>query len=204
MEERTVGKSGLRVSAVGLGCNNFGGRIDFAGHARGGAQGARSRHHLLRHVRHLSAIAARQSEAPRRGILGDARARTSCSPPSSAWRWTTPAGSRAARARYIMTRGRGEPEAAQHRLDRPLSAPSPRSGDADRGDPARARRPRAPGQGALYRLLEPDRPGRWSRRMDRARHPGSRLLSPARTNTACSSAGSTATLMPGCEAYGLG
>ena len=30
MEQRNVGSSGLRVSAVGLGCNNFGGRIDFA------------------------------------------------------------------------------------------------------------------------------------------------------------------------------
>ena len=28
MEERNLGKSGLRVSVVGLGCNNFGGRID--------------------------------------------------------------------------------------------------------------------------------------------------------------------------------
>jgi aryl-alcohol dehydrogenase-like predicted oxidoreductase len=28
MEERTLGRSGLRVSLVGLGCNNFGGRID--------------------------------------------------------------------------------------------------------------------------------------------------------------------------------
>jgi aryl-alcohol dehydrogenase-like predicted oxidoreductase len=30
VEQRNLGKSGLRVSAVGLGCNNFGGRIDFA------------------------------------------------------------------------------------------------------------------------------------------------------------------------------
>ena len=30
MEERNLGKSGLRVSSVGLGCNNFGGRSDFA------------------------------------------------------------------------------------------------------------------------------------------------------------------------------
>ena len=29
MEQRNLGKSGLRVSTVGLGCNNFGGRIDF-------------------------------------------------------------------------------------------------------------------------------------------------------------------------------
>jgi aryl-alcohol dehydrogenase-like predicted oxidoreductase len=28
LEQRNLGKSGLRVSAVGLGCNNFGGRID--------------------------------------------------------------------------------------------------------------------------------------------------------------------------------
>lgn len=30
MESRNVGKSGLRVSPVGLGCNNFGGRLDVA------------------------------------------------------------------------------------------------------------------------------------------------------------------------------
>ena len=28
MEERNLGPSGLRVSKVGLGCNNFGGRLD--------------------------------------------------------------------------------------------------------------------------------------------------------------------------------
>jgi aryl-alcohol dehydrogenase-like predicted oxidoreductase len=30
MEKRNLGKSGLKVSVVGLGCNNFGGRIDLA------------------------------------------------------------------------------------------------------------------------------------------------------------------------------
>ena len=29
MEQRSLGRSGLLVSVVGLGCNNFGGRIDF-------------------------------------------------------------------------------------------------------------------------------------------------------------------------------
>ena len=28
MKQRTLGASGLKVSLVGLGCNNFGGRID--------------------------------------------------------------------------------------------------------------------------------------------------------------------------------
>ena len=31
MKERNVGRSGLRVSVVGLGCNNLGGRLDLAG-----------------------------------------------------------------------------------------------------------------------------------------------------------------------------
>jgi aryl-alcohol dehydrogenase-like predicted oxidoreductase len=30
VEQRNLGRSGLRVSAIGLGCNNFGGRVDFA------------------------------------------------------------------------------------------------------------------------------------------------------------------------------
>ena len=34
MQERNLGSSGLRVSAVGMGCNNFGGRIDTAQSAR--------------------------------------------------------------------------------------------------------------------------------------------------------------------------
>ncbi|MBN9061190.1 MAG: aldo/keto reductase [Rhizobiales bacterium 65-9] len=34
MQFRTLGRSGLRVSAVGLGCNNFGGRIDKAATAK--------------------------------------------------------------------------------------------------------------------------------------------------------------------------
>ncbi len=34
MEERQMGRSGLRVSALGLGCNNFGGRLDEAASRR--------------------------------------------------------------------------------------------------------------------------------------------------------------------------
>jgi aryl-alcohol dehydrogenase-like predicted oxidoreductase len=31
IQQRNVGKSGLRVSAIGLGCNNFGRSLDLAG-----------------------------------------------------------------------------------------------------------------------------------------------------------------------------
>ena len=31
MQIRNLGQSGLRVSEIGLGCNNFGGRLDEAG-----------------------------------------------------------------------------------------------------------------------------------------------------------------------------
>ena len=34
MQTRTLGRSGLLVSAIGLGCNNFGGRLDVAGTRR--------------------------------------------------------------------------------------------------------------------------------------------------------------------------
>ncbi|HEY7791716.1 MAG TPA: aldo/keto reductase [Vicinamibacterales bacterium] len=34
MDERRIGPSGLKVSIVGLGCNNFGGRVDFEGTKR--------------------------------------------------------------------------------------------------------------------------------------------------------------------------
>src|SRR6478752_597342 len=47
-------------------------------------------------------------------------------------------------------------EAARHRLRRPLPGPPVRLRDAARGDAARVRRPRAPGQGALRRCLRVD------------------------------------------------
>ncbi len=63
---------------------------------------------------------------------------------------------------------RGEPEAARHRLHRPLSDSSVGHADQHRGYAARARRSGARGQGALHRLLEsagvvPDEGARQSR-----------------------------------------
>ena len=55
--------------------------------------------------------------------------------------------------------GRGQPEAARHRLHRPVSDSPLRSADEHRGHAPRARRPRARRQGALHRLLQPRRRG---------------------------------------------
>ncbi len=161
MQERNLGSSGLRVSLVGLGCNNFGGRIDLEATRkvvhkaldlgitlfdtadiygeRGGSE------------RFLGEVLGERRKdivlATKFGMAMDDAGRMK-------------GGSRA----LHHEGGRGQPAAAQDRLDRPLPAPPRRPADADRGDAARARRPHPPGQGPLHRLLEPRRPGRWSRR----------------------------------------
>ena len=63
MEKRRIGS--LEVSVVGLGCNNFGWRIDAAAHRRGGGRRARRRHQLLRHGRHLRRHARARSSSAR-------------------------------------------------------------------------------------------------------------------------------------------
>ncbi len=83
MIKRAFGSTGLAVSALGLGCNNFGGRLD------------------------LEKTKAVVDAAIDTGV------------------------------NFIDT------APAQDRLDRRLLLPPPRSGDADRGDAGRARRPRA-------------------------------------------------------------
>ena len=63
--------------------------------------------------------------------------------------------------------------------------------DPDRGNPARARRPRMSRQGALPRLLDLGPPGRWSRRNGPRAITGSTISSRARRSTACWRAAST-------------
>ena len=64
-------------------------------------------------------------------------------------------GNEARRVAALYRRGvRGEPQAPADRLYRPLLAAYRGQAHADRGDAARDGRPRAPGQGALHRLLD--------------------------------------------------
>ena len=100
-------------------------------------------------------------------------------------------------------RGRGQPQAAEDRLDRPLPAAPARSADADRGNPACARRPGPPGQGALHRLLQLPA---WqvAEALWTSEHLGlAAVRCRARTNTACWCA-TERELMPATQAYGSG
>ena len=97
MEYRTLGGSGLRVSLVGLGCNNFGRRID--------SRLAPVIHKALDlgiTLFDTADVYGSASAAPRNSLGGrSARdARTSCWPQSSACRWTT--ASEVPRGSYIM------------------------------------------------------------------------------------------------------
>ena len=152
MEYRTLGGSGLRVSLVGLGCNNFGRRIDYAASRAGGAQGARPRHHAVRHRRCLS-----QRDRRLRGIPRP-RAGSATQGHRAGNQGQHADGRQPARrlAADHHGRRRSEPATAEHRLDRSLSAAPARPADADRRDAACVRRSDPSGQGALYRLLQPE------------------------------------------------
>ena len=152
MEQRNLGKSGLLVSVVGLGCNNFGGRIDLDATQQGRPQGARPRDHVLRRGRHLWRPARQLRGVPRRDPRRPPQGHRAGDQVRAADGRRGPVSGRLAALHH--GRGRGEPQAAQDRLDRPLPAAPARSADADRGDLAGARRPRAPGQGPLHRLLD--------------------------------------------------
>ena len=73
---RSLGRSGLRVSAVGLGCNNFGRagtHTETQDGTRGRGRGARRRRQLPRHRRHLRPGARTQRDADGRGAARPAR-----------------------------------------------------------------------------------------------------------------------------------
>ncbi len=162
-----LGPSGLTVSVVGLGCNNFGARMadedvptvvgaaidagitlfdtaDVYGNAGGSET-------LLG-----EALKGRRDEvviATKFGMdMGGAN--------GPDW------GVRGSR-RYIRLAVESSLRRLGHRLDRSLPAAPTRSAHPDRGDPGRAVGAGDRGQGPLHRLLEPDRLAGGRRRLDR-------------------------------------
>ena len=162
MRYNRLGRTGLFVSELCLGTMTFGGGGGFwsdrrarAGRGRPdrrplagrGRQLHRHRRRLfVRPVREPARPVAEEPERPARGrgdrhqgLRRDGRRAPTTAAPRAATSWT--------RAR--------QPEAAADRPHRPLPDPRHRPDHAGRGDPARARRPRAPGPGALHRRVEP-------------------------------------------------
>ena len=129
MRFRRLGASGLQVSVVGLGCNNFGSRIDQDATAAWSTPPSR-RHHPVRYRRHLRQRTERRVPRPRpEGTPRDVIIAT---------KFAMPMGEgRTMKRRFAAVHhagGRGVPATARDRLHRPLSGARPRPGNTDRGD----------------------------------------------------------------------
>ena len=164
MELRSIGS--LKVSAVGIGCNNFGMRIDEDADRSRGRRRARRRRQSLRHRRRLRRDArARSSSAARSaGRRDEAVIATKFGAPIDDDR-TGASAAYVQRAVEDSLRRLGTDRIDLYQLH------VPDADDADRGDARRARRARARGQGARDRCEQlhgrDDRRGR--RRQPRAR-----------------------------------
>ncbi len=149
MEQVSLGP--LRVSRVGLGCNNFGRRLDLERTRAVVDAAIAAGHHVLRHGRHLRRAGRERADARRTparparagGARHQVRRRH-----GRRRNGARGAGVRPARARAIA---RAPPD----RPCRPALLPLARRGDADRRDPRRDGRARLGGQGAGDRRLEP-------------------------------------------------
>ncbi len=131
MEKRKLGKSGIEVSVVGVGCNNFGRRIHDVAGARAVVDRAIDLGMTLFDTADVYGNGT--SESFLGETIGKRRQQVVI---ATKFGWGSPSG---ASRRTIMPHRRGEPEAAAHRLDRSLSGALSRSEHADRGNHARAR-----------------------------------------------------------------
>ena len=155
MTYRPLGDSGLVVSAVGVGCNAFGRRVDIDG-VRDVLAGARDAGvTLLDTADAYGDPAGAQRGAARRGARGAARRVRDRDQVRDGHARPVRRGPRRARVAAVhQARGRGVAAPAPDRPHRPVPAARPRRGDPDRGDPVRAVRPGPRGQGPLPRLLQ--------------------------------------------------
>ena len=162
LEYRSLGRSGLRVSAVGLGGNNFG-RPGTATETQEGTDAVVSAA-LEAGVNFIDTADIYGAEyGLSETLLGESlRGRRDEVVIATKFGHATPAVAPAllgrARLAALHPPGRRRVAAAPaDRLDRPLPAAHPRPRDADRRDDRRPRRARARREGALPRALEPQR-----------------------------------------------
>ena len=155
MRYRPLGQSGLLVSVVGLGCNNFGSRLDVDGtravvdaaidagitlfdtsDTYGGGGGSERALGEILGSRRDQVVLATKFGRPERGHGIRARGRGE------------------GRARLHPARGYRIAAPAAHRLHRPVPAARPGPGDPGRGDHRRAARAGRRGQGQVHRPFE--------------------------------------------------
>ena len=181
MNLRNLGKSGLRVSLVGLGCNNFGQRMDLESSQAVIHKALDAGITLFDTADVYGGRGG--SETVLGQILGDRRKDIVL---ASKFGMAMDDGEKkGASRRYIMA----AVEASLKRLKTDwldlYQVHRPRPAHPDRGDAARARRPRARRQGALHRLLEFHRRADGRGAMDRAAPQSQRLrLLPGRIQPA--------------------
>ena len=182
MEQRTLGGDGPAVSVVGLGCNNFGMKID--------ADATREVVHaaLDAGITHFDTAemygGGKSEEFLGRGARGSARrggrSRASSSPGRG--RALQPGVLR----QRIVEGVRDQPATPRHRPHRPLLPALPGPGGADRRGAGSADRPGRTGQGAAHRVVERRRPTRSTPPRRSRRSAGSRGSSARRSSGTCS------------------
>src|SRR5580704_14047758 len=162
MIKRALGSTGLRVSALGLGCNNFGGRLD-SERTRLVVDAA-----IAAGITFIDTADAYGNRGGSERLLGETLG-TRRKDVVLATKFGLPMDEAGRRrlARLCHDRGGREPETSQNRMDRPLLSSSPRSGDPDRGDAPRARRPGSARQGEVYGVFQSFWPA--ARRLNRGR-----------------------------------
>ena len=165
MKLRKLGNAGPDVSVVGLGCNNFGLRIDL--------EASRKVIHKAIDLG-ITLFDTADTYGQRGGsetilgeVLGENRKRIVLATKFGGA--MDEAGTmKGASRHYVTLRRRGQPQAPPHRLDRSLPDSFSRSRHTHRGNAARPRRPGPRWQSALHRLLEFCRLAACRRAMDGA------------------------------------
>ena len=187
MRYRPLGQSGLLVSVVGLGCNNFGSRLDVDG-TRAVVDAAIDAGITLfdtsdTYGRHGG------SERALGEVLGSRRDQVVLATKFGGRGVDMGYGGRRRQGRPLLHPARDHRVAAPvaHRLHRPVPAARPGPRDPGRGDPRRAARGGRRGQGQVHRSLELLRLAARRRCAPRGAERTRPRSSPRRTTGRCSS-----------------